>query len=89
MHDCGWEEIRSFNSPGEFQRFLVWVDAQVQSGECEELFIRDDSVKNTDSRLFRCISTGDTWRLTFPDPGYFSGSWLPESGIGNGVGPIR
>lgn len=79
MPDYPFEEIRAFNSPGEFKRFLRWIEEQVVAGRCEELTGHDHSIFLNQSRRFRCISTGRIWKLSCPDPGYFPGSWLPES----------
>lgn len=80
MNDCLWEEIHAFSSPNEFHRFVRWIENQIQTGDCEELLESNKSIGPWDDRRFRCKSTGQIWKLSCPDPGYFPGSWLPEGG---------
>jgi len=77
MSDCNWEIIDAFRSPGEYGRFLKWIEEQVDAGFCEEFCELDANGRPGDSRIFRCKATGETWRLSPPDPGYSYGSWLP------------
>jgi len=79
MSDCDWEEIHAFSSPGEFRRFVRWIETQVQEGHCEEILDRGGAAGPWDDRRFRCISSNEIWKLACPDPGYFAGSWLPEA----------
>lgn len=75
MSSCNWEAIHGFVSPGEFQRFCAWLQAQVQSGLVEEVEV---DLKNLyfgdDEKWFKCKTTGEVWRLVSPDfP--FRGLW--------------
>ncbi|WP_142779267.1 MULTISPECIES: hypothetical protein [Agrobacterium] len=78
MKNCDWEEISSFRSLSEYQRFLAWLEEQVKRGECEEIVEDKTIFFEPAERKFRCRESGQIWRLLCPDPGYFSGSWRPE-----------
>lgn len=77
MDNCQWEEIRAFQSEGEYMRFVEWIEAQIQKNVCHEIPVNNNSLGGGDYRLFRCISCDAVWKLSTPDPGYFPGSWLP------------
>lgn len=79
MSGYSWEEIHSFQSSGEYRRFVQWLEAQLRDGQCEELESDEKSFDGWRDRWFRCKLTGAVWKLTCPDPGYFSGTWLPAS----------
>lgn len=75
---CGWEEIIGFRSPREHQDFIAWIESQVADGVCEELCgVGDNVTDKWRDRLFRCVASGDVWKLSCPDPGYFAGAWRP------------
>lgn len=73
-----WEEIHGFTSPGEFRRFLKYVERQVASGTAEELPANPLYGKGMicGGRWFRDVETGAIWRLVAPDPP-FRGLWEP------------
>ncbi len=77
MKNCSWETIRSFSSMAEFKRFVKWIEHQLENGECIEVIEPIDSAMPLQSKKFRCLNSGEIWILSFPDPGYFSGSWEP------------
>jgi hypothetical protein len=79
MYDCNWEVIEAFHSPVEFARFVRWIEDQVEAGNCEELLVPGKQIDKWADRRFRYKSTGEVWRLSHPDPGYFPGSWRPEA----------
>ncbi|WP_093517819.1 hypothetical protein [Pseudovibrio ascidiaceicola] len=75
--ECHWDEIHSFISLGEHKRFVKWIKNQVHQGNCEEIFDKDEARDQWRVRYFKCKSTDQLWKIACPDPGYFSGSWLP------------
>jgi hypothetical protein len=73
-----WEEIHGFASPGEFDRFVRYIENQVKAGEAEELEADSSYQKGQiyGGRWFRDIESGQIWRLVEPDfP--FKGLWEP------------
>jgi hypothetical protein len=77
MSNCNWEKIEAFRSMSEFNRFVVWIERQLEKRECVEIIDDVDSAMPLQSRKFRCLSSDQIWLLSFPDPGYFKGSWGP------------
>jgi hypothetical protein len=75
MNNCNWEAIHGFVSPGEFQRFCAWLEAQVQSGLVEEVEVNQDKLYFGDEeKWFKCKESGAIWRRVAPEfP--FRGLW--------------
>ena len=73
-----WEEIHGFTSPGEYARFMKYLEGQVSSGHAEEVEAEDDYGRGEiyGGRWFRDVETGAVWRLVPPDPP-FRGLWEP------------
>ena len=73
-----WEEIHGFTSPGEYKRFVQYIEGQVVSGAAEELPADPLYGKGMiyGGRWFRDVQTGAIWRLVAPDPP-FRGLWEP------------
>ena len=73
-----WEEIHGFRSPGEYARFVSYLEAQVQSGDAEEVPVDANYGRGEvyGGRWFRDHETGEVWRLVPPDPP-FTGLWEP------------
>lgn len=78
LKSCAWEEIHGFLSPGEYERFVRYIEQQVASSQAEELPV-DPNYGNGEiygGRWFRDIDSGQVWRLVAPDfP--FRGLWEP------------
>jgi hypothetical protein len=75
MTTC-WEAIKSFASPGEFDRVVGYLREQVASGIAEEV-PADPSYGPGElygGRWYRSLATGEVWRLVPPDPP-FTGLW--------------
>jgi len=73
-----WKEIHGFASPEEFERFVRYIEGQVNCGEAEELEVDLSYQKGQiyGGRWFRDIESGQIWRLVEPDfP--FKGLWEP------------
>lgn len=71
-----WEPIRSFVSPGEFDRFVGYLREQVASGKAAEV-AADPSYGPGEiygGKWYRSLATGEVWRLVPPDPP-FTGLW--------------
>ena len=79
MTGCCWEKIEAFQSMSEYNRFIRWIEHQESNGQCEEIIEPDADVSDAwKDRYFKCKKTGEVWKLSCPDPGYFRGSWLPR-----------
>lgn len=71
---CHWEEIGSFRSQGEFNRFVRWIEDQVKAGYAAEIPVENRYAGEMISeRWFVCTDCQSRWRLVYPDPGFFSG----------------
>jgi hypothetical protein len=73
-----WEAIDGFGSPGEFERFQGWIAGQVESGSAERVPV-DAGFKDANPMFeewYRCVDSGQVWRLLFPDPPS-RGSFVP------------
>jgi len=71
-----WYEIQGFVSPGEYERFVEYLQEQVSSGKAEEV-PADPSYGPGElfgGRWYRSLATGEVWRLVPPDPP-FTGLW--------------
>ena len=71
-----WEEIDSFHSPMEFNRFNRWIEQQIKKKLFIEIFDYKGRKDLKSSRYFKCCSSGEIWKLAEPDPGYFSWAWV-------------
>jgi hypothetical protein len=71
-----WEEIDSFHSPLEFNRFNRWIEQQIKMKVFIEIFNHEGHRNLKSSRYFKCCSSGEVWKLAAPDPGYFPGAWV-------------
>ena len=73
-----WEEIHGFTSPGEYTRFVRYIEGQVMSGAAKELPADPTVGKGLiyGGRWFRDVETGAVWRLVAPDPP-FRRLWEP------------
>jgi len=71
-----WEEIQGFVSPGEFDRFVKYLDRQIAEGVAREVDCDPDYGRDQlfGGRWFRDLESGEVWRLLPPDfP--FTGLW--------------
>jgi len=72
----GWEEIRGFYTPDEYQEFCDYIESQIAQGVVEEKSPRASYHKGLifGGRWFEDVQTKQTWRLVAPDfP--FKGLW--------------
>lgn len=76
MKASGWEEIHGFQSPGEYRRFVAYIEKQVGDGFVIEVPVGPDygPGKLFGGRWFRDLESGEVWRLIPPDPP-FCGVW--------------
>jgi hypothetical protein len=73
-----WEEIHGFATPGEYERFVRYVEKQVGSGIAREVSADPSYGKGMiyGGRWFQDAESGAVWRLVPPDfP--FKGLWEP------------
>lgn len=78
MRTTVWEEIHGFASPGEFSRFVQYIDGQVRTGHAREL-VPDPNYGRGEifgGRWFEDVESGEVWRLVPPDIP-FKGLWEP------------
>jgi hypothetical protein len=71
-----WEEIHGFTSPGEYDRFVRYIEDQVSMGVAREREVDPRYGKDMifGGRWFEYIGTQEVWRLVAPDfP--FRGLW--------------
>jgi hypothetical protein len=63
-----WDEIRGFESPGEYERFLRWISEAITEGALREVPVASRYAAATvfDEHWYRAAS-GQTWRLVTPD----------------------
>ncbi len=90
MYTQVWEEIHGFTSPREYERFVEYIEKQVESGLVDEIEpnpeMRDGYPNN--GRWFLDLETKEVWRLIEPDfP--FKGTWEPVSNRGKTGGGKR
>lgn len=66
---AGWEEIHGFASPGEFERFEIWIAEGVADGVLTPIEVGSpySGSAMSDERWFRS-ALGESWRLVAPDP---------------------
>lgn len=78
MINCPWEKINGFRSYIDFENFLKWIDEQVRVHQAEELTVLQHymDVNCIEERWYRHISSGQVWRLVWPDPP-FTGLFAP------------
>ena len=78
MGICVWEEIHGFQSLGEYQKFVRYIEDQVRVGYAKEIVPLPDYHKGLvfGGRWFEDVDSGQRWRLVPPDfP--FRGVWEP------------
>lgn len=68
-------EIRGFDSPGEYERFVRWVNGMVLDRTCEEIIpSASHGLQPIDGDRRFLFRSGEIWRLAPPDfP--FRGFW--------------
>jgi hypothetical protein len=73
-----WEEIQGFASPGEYERFVRYIEGQVASGVAREVSVDPLYGKGMiyGGRWFEDVENRAVWRLIPPDPP-FKGLWEP------------
>ncbi|MEH0075991.1 hypothetical protein V6L76_17570 [Pannonibacter sp. Pt2] len=71
---CHWEKIDGFRTLNELERFITWIEGQIQVGNAYEVPVDCRYAgEMMPERWFVCKDCQSKWRLVFPDPGYFSG----------------
>jgi len=73
-----YKEIHGFNSPGEYDRFVKYIESQVKAGYLKELEPDQEYGKGEifGGRWYENVDSGDIWRLIPPDIP-FRGLWEP------------
>ena len=67
--NSSWEKIDDFQSLGECDRFVAWMQRQVETGVAEEVAVASPYLGATTftEEWFRHLSSGEVWRLVWPD----------------------
>lgn len=78
MTKCPWEIINDFRSLLEFNRFVQWMNEQVNANVAREIAVRSPYASSTslNEKWFFHIDSGEAWRLIWPDPP-FTGIFEP------------
>lgn len=65
----GWDQITGFTSPGEYRRFLLWIQSALDEKSLVEIPVqaRYGPSEMFDERWFEAPS-GQRWRLVAPEP---------------------
>ena len=73
-----WEEFHGFASPGEYARFVRYLEGQVDAGWAREVTVDPEygSGEIYGGRWFQDLETSEVWRVIPPDPP-FRGLWEP------------
>jgi hypothetical protein len=76
MSETIFEEIHGFAFPGEYKRFLDYLDRQVKADVIKEIFpeVEAAAIRMHQRRCFKELDTGYVWRLLIPDPLCY-GAW--------------
>lgn len=71
-----WEEIHGFNGPKEYERFVKYIEKQIETKVAEEILPDPNYSKGEiyGGRWFKDLETGEIWRLIAPDIP-FKGLW--------------
>lgn len=74
MTNCPWKAISDFRSRGEFERFQSWIEAQVASGDAQEVPVAKPYIDapSFTEKWFKHLASSTVWRLVWPD-GPFTG----------------
>ncbi len=68
MNICPWGKINDFQSLSEFNRFVGWMDEQVNAGVAEEIAVERPYVGATfKEKWYRHSASKEVWRLVWPD----------------------
>jgi hypothetical protein len=69
QHPEEWEEIHGFASPGEYERFRVWIAEAISEGVLAETPVKEPYSTSPmfDEHWYR-DQTGNRWRVVAPDP---------------------
>lgn len=70
-----WEEISSFGSLRERDRFLTWMRDQIADGLAEEVHAPTGTPSGAADLWFRHVPTGTLWRLVSAENPYGPGFW--------------
>jgi hypothetical protein len=66
--DCEWTVVDGFPSEDDFEELRGRLTSQVSSGLAKEEPVRKPySGVEWDEHWYRCVATGETWRLVAPD----------------------
>jgi len=66
---CSWRTIDDFTSLNEFNRFVAWVNEQVENGSAKEAPTLVPYLGGSafEEKWLIHLESGQTWRLVWPD----------------------
>lgn len=66
---CAWEKITDFQDIYEFNRFVDWMNTQLNKGVAKEVPVKFPYAGATSlkEKWFIDIGSNDVWRLVWPD----------------------
>jgi len=67
---CDWEPIDRFQSLPHYEKFLSWINQQVDEGRATTVPLDPAKAWGNawDEHWYRCIADDEMWRLVGPDP---------------------
>lgn len=70
MMKCPWEKINNFQSLLEFNRFVSWMNEQVDENVVKLIPVVSPYAGATvlGEKWFLHVESGEIWRLVWPDP---------------------
>ena len=69
MRKCDWEKINDFTSYFEFDRFVCWMNLQIEDGLAKEIAVKEfyNNTPLFQEKWYLHVQTGQIWRLVWPD----------------------
>lgn len=74
---CNWEVIEQFISLDEYERFVRWLDKQINIGKIVLVPVMESYAGAAfEEKWIKCLSSSEIWRLVAPQAP-FMGYWGP------------
>jgi hypothetical protein len=68
--DYEWDDVDSFDSDDEYERFLTWISDQVTEGRAAVVSLDPAKAWGNawDEHWYQCLADREVWRLVGSDP---------------------